>query len=103
AGHEVLVALAAPVAADLLDVLLAEAGAAARVGQGDDVALRRPQFGTPAVAPAVLPRPLRPAVDEINERPFLLRVETGRLEDPHLHRRAAGPLDGDGLGARQVQ
>ena len=42
--HQIVVALAAPVAADFIDVLLAEAGAAARIGQGDDVALRRPQF-----------------------------------------------------------
>src|SRR5439155_18540085 len=103
AGDEVLVALAAPIAGDLVGVLLAEAGRAARVRQGDDVPLGRPQFRAPAVAPAVLPGALRPAVDEIRDRPFLRRVEAGRLEDPHLHTMAAGARDGDAFGPGHVE
>src|SRR5213078_4247656 len=72
--HEVVVALAAPVAADLVHEFLAEAGRAARVRQRDDVALRRPQLWVPAEAPAVLPGALRAAVDEERDRPFFLGV-----------------------------
>src|SRR6266542_1861707 len=54
--HEVVVALAAPVAADLIDVLLAEAGRAARIGQSHDVALGCPKLWVPAVTPTILPR-----------------------------------------------
>ena len=67
--------LAAPVLRDLVDELLAEAGRAARVRRGDDPALRRPQLRVPARRPRVLPRALRPAVDEEHDRILLRGIE----------------------------
>ena len=91
AGDEVAVALPPPVAGDLVDESLAEAGRPARVGHDDDVAARGPQFWVPAVAPAVLPGALRTTVHEIDDGPLLRGVESRWLEDPHLHLHA--PLD----------
>src|SRR5262249_38982946 len=64
---------------------------------GDDVALGRPSLRIPAKAPAVLPRALRTAMDQVCERPFLVRIETGRLQNPHLHRIAVSALHRHGF------
>src|SRR5690242_11940989 len=65
--HQVLKAFAAPVATDLIDKLLPKTGATARIGQGDDIPLRCPYFRTPAIAPAILPRALWSAVNEVSQ------------------------------------
>ena len=77
-GHH----LAAPVLRDLVDELLAEAGRAARVRRGDDPALRRPQRRIPSGRPRVLPRALRPAVDQEDHRVLLRGIEVRRLDQP---------------------
>src|SRR5262249_9168002 len=69
--HQIAIALAAPVAGDLIDELLPKPGRAARIRQHDDVALRRPHLRVPAIRPSVLPRALRAAVDEEGDGPFL--------------------------------
>src|SRR5262249_39926800 len=103
AGHQVFVDPAAPILADLVDVLLAEAGTAARIGHRDDIALGGPDLGVPAITPRIRPRALRTTVHEIDERPLLVRIEAGRFEDPHLHRRAAGALDRNAFGFWQIE
>ena len=59
---------------DLVDELLAEPGRAARVGRRDDPPLRRPERRVPAVRPRVVPRALRTAVDQEDDR-ILLRLD----------------------------
>ena len=73
--EDVLVAPPAPVGVDVVDELLAETGGAAGIGHEDDVARIREDLGVPAEAPAVLPRPLRPAVDEDEQWVLLRGVE----------------------------
>ena len=42
-------------------------------------------------------------MDEKHERPFFRRIEAGRFQDPHLHRRVARSFDHDRLRARQIE
>lgn len=84
-GHEVAVALAAPVAGNLIDEFLAKSCRTAWIGERDDVALCGPERGVPAPAPAVFPSPLRSAVDQVDDGVFFGGVEARRFEDPHLH------------------
>src|SRR5207248_11589696 len=65
------------------------------------VALSRPEFRAPAETPAVFPRALRTAVNEKRQRIFLFGIESRGLQDPHLHRIAAGAFDRDAFGPRQ--
>ena len=48
--------------------------------------------------PLVVPGPLRAAVDQEDDRVFLLRVEARRLEQPAGDLVAVGPLEGEALG-----
>ena len=84
-GHD----LAAPVAADLVDELLPEAGRAARVRRGDDPALRRPQRRIPSRRPRVFPGALRSAVNQEHHRILPRGVEVRRLDQPVLDGRAS--------------
>ena len=92
-GEQILIAFAAPVARYFVDVFLAKAGAAARIGQRDDIPLGGPERRVPAIAPAIFPGALRPAVDQVNERPFFAGVKAGGLQDPHLHGHAPFPFN----------
>ena len=65
-GHH----FAAPVARDLVDELLAEAGGPSRVGRRHNPALRRPQFGIPSIRPSVFPGSLRTTMDQEHDRIF---------------------------------
>src|SRR4051812_48799152 len=47
----------------------------------------------PAVAEIGRNAIMRAAVDELNERPFLLGVELRRVNDPHLHVFVVGTLE----------
>lgn len=102
-GHEVDEASSAPVAADLIAVFLAEACAAAGVGQADDITLSGPDLGIPAEAPAVSPGPLRASVNEECEWPATIFIEAWRCEDPHLHGIAVCSDDIDGGCLWQLQ
>src|SRR2546422_2596213 len=69
-----------------LDELLAERGRAVEIHAGDDVALRREDLVVPAEVPRVRRNRVRPAVDRMQQRVLLLRVEARREHQPHLYR-----------------
>jgi hypothetical protein len=59
-----------------------------------DVAGRGEDVRVPAVAEGIAEGADRPAVDQLRERVFLLRVEARRKDHEHLHRLAAGAREG---------
>ena len=63
------------------------------VDPGDDVAVTGEHLRVPAEMPAVHMRRMRPAVDRMQQRPFLPRIEFRRIRDPHLHGLAMPALD----------
>ena len=100
--QDVLVGAPAPVAAHVVDELLAPADRAARVGHEDDVAGGGEDLRVPAVAPALAPLALRAAVDEDEQRDSAARDRSRRgLHHPGLHGLARGPGVGDALARRR--
>ena len=77
-GHH----LAAPVARNLVDELLAEPGRPARIRRGDHPALSRPQRRIPPRRPGILPRALRSAVNQEDDGIFPRGIEVGGLDQP---------------------
>ncbi len=64
---------------------LAEARRAVVADAGHHVTLRREHLRVPAVMPVVAGPGVRAAVDVVQQRVLLLRVEARRVDQPHLH------------------
>ena len=102
-GVEIDHDFAAPVLRDLVDEFLPEAGRAARIRRRHDPALRRPELRVPARGPRVLPRALRPAVDEEHRRVLLRGIEVGGLISRYCTLRAQRAGHGQALGRRELR
>ena len=94
-GHD----LAAPVLRDLVDELLAEAGRAARIRRGDRPSPAPPRAtGSSATTSASPQSPCGPPWIRKTTGYFFDAIEVRRLDEPVLHRRAAGAGDRATLG-----
>ena len=82
-GAEIVAhALTSPVAGDLLQPLLTEAGKTAAIGSNDDIALRSHDVEIPAVGPELGNRRLWATFAEEQGGVLLCGVEVRRLDDP---------------------
>ncbi len=77
---------AAPVVANVFREFLAIAGGAARVRHDDQVTRGREHLRVPAIGPAFAPVAFRTAVDQKQNRVFLIRLEVRRLHHEALRR-----------------
>src|SRR5205085_9622731 len=93
--HDVDVSLAAPIATDLVDKLLAIADRAARIRREHDVARVGKHLRVPAVTPRITPRALWATVNQHDKRVTFARVEIIGFdyEPVNLTAECARPLD----------
>src|SRR5579859_2879716 len=83
--HQVLIRLAAPIAADFVNELLPVAGRAARVDQDHYVAVGGEKLKIPTVGPEIAPHSLRSAVNDELDWIFFTGVKIRRLENEALN------------------
>ena len=100
---QVFIDPAGPVLADLVGELLAVAGRAPRVDRDHRIARRGEHLVVPAIVPLVVPGPLRSAVDQEDDRVFLARVESRRMEQPAVNLVAVGSRKREAFELGQVE
>ena len=98
-GFHVLQFEFAPAVRDAVLEGIAEARRAVVIDGRDDVALRGEGLHVPAEVPGIAEGGVRAPVDQVQQRPLLLRVEAGRVRDPDLHLVAERAGHRDLLGA----
>ncbi len=68
-----------------------------KIDAADDVTLRRPQLQVPAEAEVGHDADVRPSVNHLHQRPFLLGIEIRWINNPHVYLVAVRAFEGDFL------
>src|SRR6185503_9436609 len=103
AVHDVRINLAGPIARNLIDELLTVSERTSRVGGKHYIARSSEKRGVPSVAPRIVPRALRPAVNQHDQRPLFACGEIGRFGDESVHPGSARAVPRDFFGRLQIQ
>src|SRR6266850_2780550 len=93
--HDVGEGLVSVAALDARGEILPERSRSMEVDRGNHVPGRSEELWVPSVMEKIPGDPVRPAVNDVDQRPLLLRVESGGKRDEHLDSASIGPLELD--------